>query len=435
MSIRRVWLPSVQVLLAVTTAGLTFVACASSSHGGAVTGGDGGHGGDSGGTSSSGGSSSGGSSSGGGSSGSGSSSGGGGEGGTGSPGTWVMGYYVSWRAPANGGNYGVTAIDWDGLTHVATAFYLPDGKGGWGSGSFDNATASSLIAAAHAKGKKVLASIGGSGSGPAFEQSMQNASSAFVTALEALITSGYDGIDIDWEGGSLSASQDQALQSTLITSLRQKSPNIIITLTAGYENENSVDDLSWYGKVAPQLDRINVMTYGMAGAYSGWQSWHSAPLHWNKVTSTPTGIDATMGHYAAAGVPAAKLGIGIGFYGMCYTSPVTAPVQALGSSQVAADDQTMTYPVIMASYYSQSAYHYDSTASVPYLTLSGQNAQKCTYVTYDDPTSIAAKGAFVKAQGYGGAIIWEIGEGFVSSGSTVQAQNPLLEATKTGFLQ
>jgi chitinase len=346
-----------------------------------------------------------------------------------------MGYYASWHAPANGGNYDVTAIDWDGLTHVAAAFYVPDGNGGWASGYFDAATASSLIAAAHAHGKKVLASIGGSGSGVAFEGSTQSAMSTFVTNLEALVTMGYDGLDIDWEGGNLTTQQDQALQQSLVQQLRAKSPGILLTLTAGYENENLLDDLSWYGTMASQLDRIDLMTYGMAGAWQGWQSWHSSPLHWNKVASTPTGIDASVAHYLAAQVPPAKLGIGIGLYGMCYTAPVTAPLQALGSSQVSASDGTMSYPNIMSSYYSAGAYHYDSAADAPYLTLAGTNAQKCTYVTYEDPTSIAAKGAWVKAQGLGAVILWEIGEGYVPSGASVAAQNPLLEATRTAFLQ
>ena len=114
-----------------------------------------------------------------------------------------MGYYASWLSPAHGGNYAVSSIDWDGLTHVAAAFYVPDGTGGWASGNFDTPTATSLISAGHAHGKKVLASIGGSGSGPAFEQSMQSAMSTFVTNLEALVSMGYDGLDIDWEGGNL----------------------------------------------------------------------------------------------------------------------------------------------------------------------------------------------------------------------------------------
>jgi chitinase len=114
---------------------------------------------------------------------------------------------------------------------------------------------------------------------------------------------------------------------------------------------------------------------------------------------------------------------------------VTGPAQPLGGSQVAASDGTMSYRNIMGSYYTAAAYHYDSAADVPYLTLAGNNAQKCTFVSYEDATSIAAKGAWVKAQGLGGTIIWTISEGYIASGATVQAQNPLLEAMKTAFLQ
>jgi chitinase len=350
-------------------------------------------------------------------------------------GLWVMGYYASWHAPANGGSYGTSAVDWDGLTHVAAAFYVPDGKGAWAAGYFDAATAASLIAAAHSHGKKALASIGGSGSGPAFEMSMQSAMPAFLMSLEGLLVMGYDGLDIDWEGGNLTAQEDYALEQSLVDALHSQSPSALLTLTAGYENENSPDDLSFYGKVAAKLDRINLMTYGMAGAWPGWQSWHSSPLHWNQSSSTPTGIDSSVAHYLAAGVPAAKLGVGIGLYGICYTAPVDGPSQALGSAQVGASDGTMSYPNIMSSYYSAGAYHYDSSADVPYLSLTAKNPQNCTYVSYEDATSIAAKGTWVKARGLGGVILWEIGEGYVPTGATVQEQNPLLEATKAAFLQ
>lgn len=339
---------------------------------------------------------------------------------------WVMGYYAVWDEPANGGFYPLSAIDWDALTHVATAFYLSDG-GGLGSGSFDAETAAAIIAAAHAHGKKVLASIGGSGSGPSFEGSTGAHLSEFVDSLESLIAMGYDGLDIDWEGGNLSVAEDQSLERSLVSAIRAASPDILLTMTAGYENENSLDDLSFYGTVAPDLDRLNLMTYGMSGAWQGWESWHSSPLHWNTNSSTPTGIDASVAHYLAAGVPAAKLGVGSGFYGECYTSPVTAPLQSLGASQVAASDGTMAYRNIMESYYSPAAYHYDSAADVPYLSLSGSNAEGCTYVSYEDSTSLAAKGAWVKAQGLGGVIVWTISEGYMASGSDVASQNPLLE--------
>jgi chitinase len=347
---------------------------------------------------------------------------------SGAPGSWIMGYYAVWDEPGNGGFYPLSAIDWGALTHIATAFYLPDGSGGLASGSFDAATAGQIIAAAHAHGKKAIASIGGSGSGPSFEGCTQANLSTFVTQLESLIAMGYDGLDIDWEGGNLSVSQDQSLEQSLIEAIRAASPTILLTMTAGYENENSLDDLSFYGSVASELDRLNLMTYGMSGAWQGWESWHSSPLHWNHSSSTPTGIDSSVAHYLAAKVPASKLGVGAGFYGECYTSPVSAPGQSLGASQVAASDGTMAYRNIMSSYYSQSAYHYDGAADAPYLSLATSNPERCTFVTYEDATSLAAKGAWIKAQGLGAVIIWTISEGYISSGASLQTQNPLLEA-------
>jgi chitinase len=55
-------------------------------------------------------------------------------------------------------------------------------------------------------------------------------------------------------------------------------------------------------------------------------------------------------------------------------------------------------------------------------------------VTYEDAQSIAAKGAWVKAQGLGGAIIWTINEGYVPTASP-GAQNPLLDAMRANFVQ
>jgi chitinase len=343
-----------------------------------------------------------------------------------------MGYYPNWDTSL----YPVSAIHWAAMTHIATAFYLPDGSGGFSSGSFDPSSASAVIAAAHAHGVKAIASIGGASTGQLFESAMQSAQMAFVASLEGLIAQGYDGLDLDWEGGNLSLAQDQAMQTTLIQALRAASPGIIITLTAGTENQNYPDNLSWYGTVAPMLDRINLMTYGMSGTYPGWQSWHSAPLHWNNVSSTPAGIDGTVALYVAAGVPAAKLGVGAGFYGECYTGPVTAPMQALGSSQVTGCCDAMSYRNIVDQYYSPSAYHYDTGAQAPYLTLDGNNPSGCTYVTYEDPTSIAAKGAWARSQGLGGVILWTISESYIASaGSTPAQQNPLLEAVRAAFLQ
>jgi chitinase len=346
-------------------------------------------------------------------------------------GLWVMGYYSSWDT----NSYPVAQIDWSGLTHIATAFNLPDGNGGVAAlGSIDPELARSVVSAAHAAGKKALASIGGSGSATVFEGSTAQVNLAsFVDNLKTLVTTlGYDGLDLDWEGGPAS---DQALTLALVQALRAAMPSVLITMPVGVENNNLPDDLSIYGTLAPLLDQINIMSYGMSGAWQGWKSWHSSPLHWNKDSSTPVGIDNTVAAYLAANVPPSKLGVGSGFFGECYSSPVTAPDQPLAGAQVVAGDGVMSYAHIMSAYYSASAHQWDSTASVPYLSFSAsQSPEGCTYVTYEDAESIAAKAAWVKSNGLGGIIIWTINEGYLASAPSGQ-QSPLLDAMRTGFLQ
>jgi chitinase len=146
-------------------------------------------------------------------------------------------------------------------------------------------------------------------------------------------------------------------------------------------------------------------------------------------------IDSTVKRYLAAGVPAAKLGVGIGFYGLCYTSPVTGPDQALNGSTVAASDGTMSYANIMSSYYSASARQWDSLARVPYLSFSSAHAPDgCTYISYDDEQSIQEKSAYLKSQGLGGVIQWEINEGYLPS-AAAGARSPLLLAVRDYVLQ
>jgi hypothetical protein len=62
----------------------------------------------------------------------------------------------------------VAEIDWSGLTHLAVAFYLPDTQGNidesLSRGSAGPTLGHSLVTAAHAAGKKIIASLGGSNS-------------------------------------------------------------------------------------------------------------------------------------------------------------------------------------------------------------------------------------------------------------------------------
>ena len=349
------------------------------------------------------------------------------DGGTAS-GAWSMGYYASWDPD----QYPISEIEWSGLTHVAMALYLPNSDGSMTLAGGNSQLATDLIAAAHLHGVKAIASIGGADSQSGFQKATASGSVAtFAANLGSLLTTtGYDGIDIDWE--SMDKTDEPAVID-IANRIRKAKPGALMTIPIGAINVNLGADLSGFPAIAAVYDQLNIMSYGMAGAWSGWKSWHSSALY-HTDSATPMSIDSTVKLYLAASVPAAKLGIGIGFYGLCYSSPVTAPDQALNGATLVPGGGAISYAKIMTSYYSASARQWDALARVPYLSFASPHAPEgCTYISYDDEQSIAEKGAYVKAKGLGGVIQWELNEGYLSSAAAGQ-RNPLLSAIHDSVL-
>ncbi len=368
---------------------------------------------------------SGGSAGAGGSGGSSGSAGAGGSGGTSSgSGKWSMGYYASWAAS----QLPVSAIEWSGMTHVAMSFYTPHANGSLTLMGGNPNVAKQLVDAAHAHGDKAIASIGGANSGPDF-QAATGSMTAFVKSLGALLSDpGYDGLDFDWEPLTQS---DEATVVTLAQQVRAAYPNAILTIPIGYVNPNNPPDLSGYVPISKAFDQLNIMSYGMAGAWQGWKSWHSSAIYQTD-PATPLSVDSSVQLYLKAGVPAAKLGVGIGFFGLCYSPPVTAPDQSLGGASVLAGDGKMSYAHIMGSYYAAGARKWDSLALVPYLSFSSaKSPDGCSYISYDDAQSIQEKGKYIKSKNLGGVIEWEINEGYMPSKA---AKNPLLTAIHDSVL-
>jgi len=338
-------------------------------------------------------------------------------------GAWSMGYYASWAAS----QYPIDEIEWSGLTHLAVAFYMPQSDGSLNLLSGDDAYAADLVAAVHDHGVLAVASIGGADSGDAFRQATASGTlDGFVDSLVALLDAGYDGIDIDWEPLETT---DEATAITLADAVKAARPSALMTIPIGYVNPNLDTDISGYAAIADAYDQLNIMSYGMAGAWPGWNSWHSSALYQTN-SATPLSIDGSVGLYIEAGVPVDKLGIGIGFYGLCYSEPVTGPDQALDGATILASDGTMSYANIMGSYYEAGVRQWDATARVPYLSFSSPQAPDgCTYISYDDEQSIQEKADYLRSQGLGGVIQWEINEGYLASAPAGQ-RSPLLLAVR-----
>ena len=377
---------------------------------------------------------------------------------------WVMGYYVGYHRSLQPPD----KVDYAAMTHVivstavpqtdgslATHFYIGDDEGPlW---------AKEVVQRAHAAGTKALLMVGGAGSLDGFEATSDPAvRTALVNSLKAFVEEcGFDGIDLDWEPLIPEVHRDTIL--ALVDQLQAPGvlprSSYIYTIPVGWNNANW-DNMAdpFYGELATRFDRVSPMTYSMLWLGDGWESWHSSALY-GETLNAPSSIDNTVRALRAAGVPAAKIGIGLGFYGTSYengtwtsngyvhedppaiSSYVTAPHQSTDTAFSRYGDNELSYSNIMRYIHSGMAYRWDDSARVPYLSFSAPvtfdipNASNMatTYVTYDDEQSIAQKGSYVHKNGLGGVIIWAISEGYLGNWKTEGELDPLMKAVVAAF--
>ncbi len=201
-----------------------------------------------------------------------------------------------------------------------------------------------------------------------------------------------DGIDVDWEYPGINIATGEHTCDTCITDfvdllseLRSLLPDKLLTFACP-----AVPDL-WehtdYEKAAPLLDYINVMGYDYNWSTLG--SSHQSNLFPGSVglgdhaQCSAEALKQLMGR----GVPAEKLNLGVPFYGY---------VSGKGASGF------LTYGQIEALLESgECDYGFDDSAKQSYLIKDGE-----FYCCYDSPETIAAKGAYVKENGFGGMMYW-----------------------------
>lgn len=347
------------------------------------------------------------------------------------PSRWVQGYFVGYErsllAPQD--------VDFRAVTHLMIGRMRPLADGSL-TRDFDiddqegPQWAASAVAAAHAANRKAIIMIGGAGEIDGWHgaASTQQGRERLADALRDVVASwSVDGFDLDWEPLE---EGDRADFTALVQTVRARVPGAILTVPVGWINTNFAEPDPWWGGIAPLFDRLNIMSYDMEWPADGWQSWHSSALH-GETGTTPSSISGSVAYYLASGVPAAKLGVGSGFYGVCWRG-VTAPHQEPG--WIVGSDGEFSYATIAQQYLTPAARRWDATAHVPYLSSpGGLGPQSCNFLSYEDAQSLADKGAWAKQQGLGSLILWTIGQGHLPDAPAGQ-RDPLLEAIRTSFL-
>ena len=354
---------------------------------------------------------------------------------------WVSAYYAGWMQGQNNDGYLTSQnIDYSAVTQVIHFALVPNSDGSLDStsNSVTPANSSALIANAHAAGVKVIISVGGWNSESSYMGATSPANlSKFVNNLVSFMKyRGYDGIDIDWETLSATdAVQYTAFITLLRSALDQISPRPLLTAATQWQP-------AIFAAIYSKFDEINLMSYDMSGAWTGWVTWHNSPVYNGGITFPSTGalvpsINDMVSSFSLAGIPVSKLGIGIDFYGYVWsggtgtpTGGVTAPDQSWSTAPTV--QANVPYYTIMQQYYQQSRYHWDSGAQASYLSIDNSGSANDQFISYDDTATCSAKVNYVKSNGLGGLIVWELGAGYQSTNPAGQ-QQLLLESIKNAI--
>ncbi|MFC5741248.1 glycoside hydrolase family 18 protein [Dyella tabacisoli] len=278
---------------------------------------------------------------------------------------------------------------------------------------------------------KILASVGGWGADHFSEAAWDDTERhRFAdSAADLLDQHDLDGIDIDWEYPTLAGPgishqpEDRRHFSLLLETLRKRLDQLgaahggkhyLLTIAAADSEFVAGIELK---RVARSLDWINLMTYDFHNGLTP-STGHHAGLHLSKLApANDRAADKAVQQFLAAGVPARKLVLGVAFYGRAFgdVDPQHDGMQQKYAHFVGAPswhDLKVDYITYNVGTYNggdndsgKNGYvrYWDEQAQAPYLW----NADKHIFVSYDDPQSLRAKAAYVRANNLGGMMYWE----------------------------
>lgn len=257
----------------------------------------------------------------------------------------------------------------------------------------------------------------------------------------------FDGIDIDWEYPGYTAHSGTIADKANFTILMQQIRDSITTLgiQTGKTYKLSAcfgasaahaSNIEW-NNVVPILDMINVMSYDFFGAWD-CNANHNSPLY-APVSGDPSfNLNSAFNLLTSGyGVPAAKINLGVAFYGRSQTAATALHAATSCAEDVATfvdDLGTPLYYNIVSKMPLFNQY-WDNTAKVPYLLGKPTLSAAGTFVSFDNKISIGEKAQFVKNNNARGVIIWELTGDYIETfpGSGIVGSTPLIDTLNQVF--
>ncbi|KAJ2785277.1 hypothetical protein H4R18_000601 [Coemansia javaensis] len=326
-------------------------------------------------------------------------------------------------------NVNVNSIAWDALTHLVLAFFSVDARGAVTTTSNNIAT---VVNTAHKNGVKVLASIGGDGTGSSrltAALSSNTTRATLAASLTSVIKSnGLDGADYDLE---FPGSQDeldnlfaglQAIRATMDSAFVKGTKTLTMTL------------YSSNGKFGPSLSPVDatpfsdLVDYGLLMSYdyfggfsetSGPNSpYYDIPGH--KGLSFTSSVSA----WIRAGWDPKKLVAGLPYYGRSSVVSIgssstrtqfmpsaggaapAGPVSKIPGAWTWFDLRDPKNGALSSPTAARGGWQrfWDDGTLTPWLL---DNSTQ-TYIGYDDQASLTAKAGYALNSGLGGTMIWMV---------------------------
>lgn len=319
----------------------------------------------------------------------------------------VVGYATEWNVRNARTVENIDALIFAFAKVEGNAVVLPDGA---------TERLAKLVALKQAEPSlQVSIAVGGWGAGGFSEAAATSTGrEAFARSAAALVKAhGADGIDVDWEypgrndAGIAASPADRANFTLLLKELRAALDAAAgegrrYTLTIAAADGPFAENID-VAAVEPYLDAFHLMTYDFVNSTTP-TTGHHAGLYPSRVAPPDArNVDRAVHEYLAAGAPPHKLLVGAAFYGREFGE--VAPKHDGLYQPYGRYLTEHSWPEIKRDYLDRNGFvrHHDATAQASWLW----NAQTRRFISYDDPQSIAAKAAYVKAHGLGGIMYWE----------------------------
>lgn len=263
----------------------------------------------------------------------------------------------------------------------------------------------------------VLISVGGWTWSDGFSDAAlteQSRATFIDSAMDFLKRYDLDGLDVDWEypgqagAGNRFRSQDKQNFTLLLKDLRARMKaetkkthrRLYLTIAAGASDDYLAH--TEMAKVQRYVDAVNLMTYDYYSPSSDAVTGNHAPLLADPDDPKGISADASVRAFEKAGVPAAKILLGIPFYGRMW-GDVPDVRHGLFQPGKPAPGGDLPYSAIKATLlHAGFTRFWDASAQVPSL----YNAEKRQFVSYEDAESAAGKCRYALGQHLQGVMFW-----------------------------